>query len=131
MKKILIVLLLLGYSTVAFAQGGVNNTGPTGGVNNNPNAPKIFTPIKNPLRATSLEGLVNDLVNLALRLGVIVATLAIIWVGFLFIMAQGDPGKISDAKQALKWVIIGITILFGSKIIIEVIRGTLGQFTQP
>ncbi len=131
MKKILIAIFLLTSTTAFAATGGDNVTGPTGGDNVNQNAPKVFTPISNPLRANNLEELVNSLVDLALRLGVIVATLAIIWVGFLFIVAQGEPKKISEAKQALQWVVIGITILFGSKIIIEVIRGTLGQFTRP
>lgn len=129
MKKLLITLLLLTSATAFAAEGGVNNPGPTGGVNNAP-VQKQFTPISNPLKAKSLEALVNSLVDLALKLGVIVATLAIIWTGFLFIMAQGNGEKISDAREALKWVLIGIAILFSSKIIVEVIRGTLGQFTN-
>ncbi len=39
-----------------------------------------------------------------------VAILMFIWAGFLFLTAQGDPTKISSAKKALMWGIIGTAV---------------------
>lgn len=139
MKQLLIaaILVLSLSGPVVFAQqqntvtGSQNTVTPAQNtVTNNGGSPE-FTPIRNPLRADSLEELVNALVDIALQIGVIVATLALIWVGFLFIIAIGNPSKIEDARQALKWVVIGIVVLFSAKIVIEIIRGTLSQFMRP
>lgn len=95
--------------------------------------PTVFPKIQNPLNKdfSDLPSLINGLVDLALRLGTIIAVLALVWVGFKFIIAQGDPGEIAKAKQALQWVIIGIAILFGAKLITEIIKGTLSNFVDP
>ena len=56
--------------------------------------------------------------------GAPLCVIAIIWAGFTFILAQGDPNKLKEAKERLKWTLIGTAILFGASLITKVISGT-------
>jgi hypothetical protein len=58
-------------------------------------------------------------------LGSIFLTLAIIYVGFLFVMARGNEEKIRGARSALVWTVIGGLILLGAKAIGLVISATV------
>lgn len=135
MKKILLISLIVIFSgQVVFAQNTVTgSTNQVEGRSNTvtPGTTGVLPKITNPLKFKSLEALISGLVSIALQLGVIVAVLALVWVGFKFILAQGNDGKISEAKNALQWVIIGIAILFGAQIIVEIIKGTLSGFIDP
>jgi hypothetical protein len=86
--------------------------------------PKTLT-FGNPLKVGSVEELIFLLVDIALQLGVVVAALALIWVGFSYVAARGNPAKVSAAHKALFYTILGIAVLFGSKVIVEIIRGTI------
>lgn len=78
----------------------------------------------NPLKATSLEGLLVSVLAFIARLGFIVVVVMIIWVGFMFVSAQGVPDKISKAKTALFWTIIGGLILIGAQAIAMLVQAT-------
>lgn len=91
--------------------------------------PKITNPLKKEF--SDIPSLIKGLVDIILKLATILAVLALVWVGLKFILAQGNPTEIAKARQALWWVIIGIAILFGAQIIVEIIKGTLSDFVDP
>lgn len=33
-----------------------------------------------------------------------------IWAGFKFLTAQGEPGKITEARKALIWAVVGVAV---------------------
>jgi hypothetical protein len=49
----------------------------------------------------------------------------IVYVGFLFVAAQGNAEKISSARSALVWTIIGGLLLLGASAIELVIEATV------
>jgi len=53
--------------------------------------------------------------------------LAIIYTGFLFVEAQGSPEKITKAKKALTYTIIGAAILLGAFVIADAIGKTVDE----
>jgi hypothetical protein len=59
------------------------------------------------------------------QIGSILLVLALVWVGFLFVMAQGAEEKIRDARGALVWTVIGGMLLLGARAISEVIQATV------
>ncbi|HWB34122.1 MAG TPA: pilin [Candidatus Paceibacterota bacterium] len=80
----------------------------------------------NPLGGiTSVCQLVLALLNAVMVIGVPVAILFIIWAGFKFIIAQGNPGELGEAKTNFYHVIIGIAIFLGASLIASVIINTL------
>lgn len=142
MKRLLLTLLFLSFASVAFAEDLPNVNVSTQQTNQSKNTTNVSThndgtnkplgKIDNPLKSeySNITDLINGLVDITLKLGTIIAVLALVWIGLKFILAQGDPKKIQEAKQMLQWVIIGIALLFSAKIIVEIIKGTLSQFTN-
>ena len=84
-----------------------------------------FQPLENPLKVSSVEGLLFTIVDFAIFLGAIIAVLLFVFIGFKFVMAQGEPKALDDAKTWFKNAVIGTAILLGSKIIVEVIKNTV------
>lgn len=83
------------------------------------------TKLQNPLRVDSISEVIILAVDIMIYVGVSFAILAIIFVGFKFIMAQGNSEKLKDAKMWFMWIIIGLAILISSKVIVEIVKNTL------
>jgi len=81
--------------------------------------------LTNPLKADSLNELLVLVLDAIIDIGVVVVTLMIIYCGFLFVTAQGNPEAIGTARTALMWTIIGALILLGAKTIAMVISETV------
>ncbi len=103
--------------------GGTIGTGNTSSGNDT----TLVNPLKN---IDSLPELVNAILDAIVTLGSIALTLALIWVGFLFVAARGAPEKITAAKTALIWTVVGGLILLGAKAIGLVIQSTVGTLTS-
>ncbi len=87
----------------------------------------------NPLHANTIQELIFFVIDLAMNVGVVIAVIMIIYAGFNFIMAQGDPGKLKDARNFFYGVIIGLAVLIASKVIVQIIQNTLvtAQVVKP
>jgi uncharacterized membrane protein (DUF485 family) len=77
--------------------------------------------------AQTIGGMVTNVVNNVvwpLAIGLVV----ILWIvtGLLFLLAQGDPGKLTNAKGALVAALIGTIIVVISSVAINVVRNALG-----
>lgn len=83
--------------------------------------------IKNPIKADSLIVLLELILNIIIEIGTPILIIAIIFVGFKFVMAQGKEAKISEARQALMWVLVGAAIVIGSKVIVEIVQNTVNS----
>lgn len=82
--------------------------------------------IINPLGATStIPALIQKVLEGALKIGIPIIALAIIYSGFLFVMARGNSEKIGKAKDTLLYTIIGAAILLGSWAIAKMITSTV------
>jgi len=71
----------------------------------------------------------NDIIAFLLRyvllIGTPIAVLALIWAGFQYVWAQGNPEKIKKAHKTLMWTFLGITLLFGSWSLSTAISNTI------
>ena len=84
------------------------------------------TGITNPLKnITSLDALVARGMDIVIYVGAIVAVLAIIWVGFMYVRAMGKPEEIKKAHKAALYTIIGVAILVGAKVITTIVINTI------
>ena len=82
--------------------------------------------ITNPLGSTTeLIPFLNKIIDACLKLGAVIAVVALIYAGFLFVTAGGDEGKIETAKNTILYTVIGIVILLGAKAIATVITNTV------
>ena len=98
--------------------------------------------IDNPLgdSTSTLSALIISLVTLAAKLGAVVCVFFIIYAGFLFVKAQGDPKELETAKSVLLWSVVGTAVLLGASVmgnvICETVKSVLGSsnsssFTCP
>ncbi len=126
-SKVLIVVVL-GFSIISpvllFAQppsGG--SVGPTPG--------DTEVNIPNPLEGAGADNLLDFMKlvfdNVIIPIGGIVLALGIIWSGFLFVTAQGNPAKLATAQKAFFWSFIGGLVLLGAWAIAKGIESTINS----
>ena len=60
-----------------------------------------------------------------MQIGTIVIVLMLVYVGFLFVTARGEPGKITTARTALLWTVVGALVLLGAQAISLGIQSTV------
>lgn len=111
---------------VTFAQSQPNTTQ----IQSQPNT--IGTTLINPLNSgdcapneNCLLNFLNKILEFVIRIGTVVVILMLVYVGYLFVVARGEPGKITEARQALLWTIVGALILLGSQAISKGIEATV------
>jgi hypothetical protein len=109
--------------------GGGTNTGGGGGFNTGGGSGSgSGQGLTNPLNSIdSLPQLLEVVLKAIVQIGTIILTLALVYVGFLFVVAQGNEEKIRNAKSALLWTIIGGLILLGASAIGAVIGSTVDK----
>jgi hypothetical protein len=122
--NIIIIAFMLVLPVLSLAQNcTVNPTAP--GCTINP-TPAGTTKIVNPLGETSsIPKLIHDILEGAVKIGMPIVVLAIVYCGFLFVSAQGKPESIEKAKSALLYTLIGAAILLGSWAIAQLIVDTV------
>ncbi len=88
--------------------------------------------IQNPLRTSGslMELIVSILNNIVMPIAAVLVVLFIIYSGFMFLMAQGKPKEIEDAKKNLLWSLIGAGILLGAVAISRVVEITIRNLTN-
>ncbi|MFA6158264.1 MAG: hypothetical protein WC763_01400 [Candidatus Paceibacterota bacterium] len=101
------------------------------------------TPAKVPLKDTSasvkLENPLGDkvktipdffylVINFVYSLSYAVIALFLIISGFKFVIAQGKPDALEDAKKTFKYTIVGAILLIGANVITEVVRTVINKF---
>ena len=81
--------------------------------------------ICNPINVTSINDFVLKILQGVVKIGIPIIALAIIYSGFLFVSAQGNDEKLTKAKNALLYSVIGAAILLGSWAIAQLISETV------
>lgn len=113
-----------------FAQTPTPNQGPanTGGASQTgAQLPRLG----NPLRVDSVTGVIDLIIGLALRAAFIIAVLAIMYSGFLFVKAQGSDDEITHAKTVFWNTIIGVALIFGASGLVKIIQVTIEAVKAP
>jgi len=89
----------------------------------------IKTGITNPLSTEidSIPKFIEAIIDIVLIVGVPIVVLAVIYVGFLFVKAQGKPEEITKAKSALIYTLIGAALLLGAFVIANAIGKTVDE----
>jgi hypothetical protein len=86
--------------------------------------------IKNPLNVNSIQDLISAALKFVVNLLAIAGVVYIIWTGFLFVKAQGNPKELETAKKSFFNAIIGMAIILGAWAIATAIANTINQVTN-
>ena len=76
-------------------------------------------------KCTLVDLITALLKNIVMPIAAIASVLYIIWAGFKYVQARGNPGEITKANQNLLWVLIGVGVLLGAVGISEVVQNTI------
>ncbi len=115
--------ILIIPSAYAVVVGGGDGPGVVGG------GIVVNTSIVNPLgpELDTIPAFIKKLIEIVLTIGVPVVTLAIIYTGFLFVKAQGNPEELKTAKKALTYTLIGAALILGAFVIASAIGSTVDE----
>jgi len=73
----------------------------------------------------SKEGDIKELIigwtNFLLSIAALLAVVAIVWAGFLYITAAGDDSRMETAKKIVIWVIVGILLILAAYAIVNTV----------
>ena len=75
-------------------------------------------------KISSIPQLISTLIEAVTKLGAAIVVMFVIYSGFLFVKAQGDPGELEQAKKTFMWTIIGGVVLLGASALAAVIEKT-------
>ncbi len=109
--------------------GGGQNTPVGGGNTNTSNPNKITWKIINPLNVGSdVSAIITAVMkNIIMPLASVLVVLAVLYSGFKFVIAQGNPKELEEARTGFIWVLIGSAVLLGAYGITEVLKTTIEQ----
>lgn len=80
----------------------------------------------NVLKVDRVDQLVVLILGGLVNIGMILLVLALVYVGFLFIVAQGKQEDLTKAKDALFWTVIGGLLLLGASALSLVVQEAIG-----
>ena len=84
---------------------------------------------ENPLGGVgTLDELFFQIVNVLLVIAVPIIIFFIIFAGFTYVTAQGNPEKIKLAPQSLHYAVIGGVIILGSSAMMVIVRNLVNAF---
>jgi hypothetical protein len=84
--------------------------------------------IKNPLSSDmdTIPKFIEAIIHIVLIVGIPILVLAVIYAGFLYVKAQGNPSELEVAHRTLLYTVIGGALLLGA----FVIANAIGQTVQ-
>ena len=139
----ILVFVLMASVSVVYAQGGTGTSAGNGGTGisagnggrgTSAAGSKIDSPLKNPFKpgtADNIPQLFQTIINnIIIPIGAVLAILAFIYAGFLYVTAAGDEKKIGIAHKALLYAAVGTAVLLGAGVLAQVIQATINQL-QP
>ncbi len=83
--------------------------------------------LTDPLNSQTICGLIKNLLQAVLIIGIPVSTLFLVWAGFLFVLARGNPAGLKKAQTNLKYVLLGIAVFLGAWTLGQLIAKTVAS----
>jgi hypothetical protein len=88
------------------------------------------TGLCNPLGYSDLATFLKQLLQIVAQIGFPVIVLFMVYIGFLYISAEGKPEKITKVHQFFFWALVGALLILGAEALSIAIQATVGQLSQ-
>ncbi len=82
----------------------------------------------NPLSFTSITDMIVAIVNVVIVMSTPIIVFFLIYAGFMYVTARGNPEKIQQASKALLYGIIGGVIILASVAIMTIVKNLVSAF---
>lgn len=93
-------------------------------------ASALAATLSNPLGYDTLYEFLIAILNLVAFIAFPVLVLFIVYVGFMFVSAQGDAEKLKKAKSYLFWALVGALLVLGGKALALAIQATVEELSR-
>jgi len=107
--------------------GDTGDTGNTGSGVGDVNPPPTVVKLLNPLKVDKLEDLFSSILTIVIILAIPLIVFFIIYSGFLYVTARGNPAQIEQATKSLTYAIIGGVLIVGAVAITEIIKSLVNS----
>jgi hypothetical protein len=82
----------------------------------------------NPLAFKDITEMIMAIVNVVIVISTPIVVFFLIYAGFKYVTAQGNPEKIQEASKALLYGVIGGVIILGAVAIMSIIKDVVKAF---
>lgn len=87
--------------------------------------------LKNPISDfPDLQSLVVAIINVIIIIATPIVIFFIIFAGFSYVTARGNPAKIQEATRSLTYAVIGGVLIIGAFAIAEIIKNLVNSFAS-
>jgi cytochrome bd-type quinol oxidase subunit 2 len=80
-----------------------------------------------PPPTNSVENAINNVMNWFFVIVLIIAVIFLLWAGFLFITAGGDPDKVNTARQNVMYAMVGVAVAVLARGIVSLVQGLMSK----
>lgn len=88
------------------------------------------TGLQNPLGYCDLTSFLTNLLAIVAEIGFPVIVLFMVYIGFLYISAEGNPDKIKKVHSYFFWALVGALLILGAQALSYAISATVTQLSQ-
>jgi len=89
--------------------------------------PLLNPPLGGAEGGSDLQTIFLNVLDVAQTIMIMVTTLYLIYAGFMFVTAKGDPGKIKNARNALLWGLVGAALILCAEVLAYGIGDTVKE----
>lgn len=82
------------------------------------------------IRFGSIEDLLLGILQILITLAIPIIVFFIIYAGFKYVTAQGNPQQIQEATRTLTYAIIGAVLIIGAVAFAEIAKNTIEAFKK-
>ncbi len=86
--------------------------------------------VDSPFKYTTIADFVAQALRVMVMVALPIISLFIVYAGFMFVIARGNEGKLSEAKSNFYYVIVGAILILGAWVFATLIGGTISQLTK-
>ncbi len=83
--------------------------------------------LESPFVYTTVSDFISAVLRAVVYLSMPIIALFIMYAGFKYILARGNPGAIDEAHKNFMYVIIGSLLILGAWVLATLIGGTISQ----
>lgn len=88
----------------------------------------VTSPIAPPLgENTDLRTIFMNILDVAQVIMIMVTTLYLLYAGFMFVTAKGDPTRIKTARDALLWGLVGAGLILTAEVLAYAVGDTVRE----
>lgn len=80
----------------------------------------------NPIQSQKFEEILQGIADITTNVAIPFLIVAFVWVGFLFAAARGNEEKLTKAKSALMYTVVGGAVVASTYVVISLIETIIG-----